>query len=509
MDVTILFKNKGLILPCIIFIFFFFKTIFLFFYNKPKIHYGPKTYPILGCLVSFYENRYRLLHWYTELLSSSPSQTITIQRLGASRTIVTANPENVEHILKNNFQNYPKGKAFTELLGDLLGKGIFNLDGELWHGQRKLISHEFTARAMRDLLVTTLESEAKNRLLPLLDLASKDGSVIDMQEVLKRFTFDIICRVSLGKDPKSLGPNIPASKLEIAFDKASTLIISRGSVPVSAVWKIKRALNIGREGELKEEIKLIHEIIMEIILTRKNEKDSMGKTDFLSRLIDSGLDAEEIRDMVISFIVAGRDTTASALTWFFWSLSQHRQIEEQILNEINVMMKGGKFEIETGKKMWVLHAALCETMRLYPPVAWDSKFPLQDDVLPDGTRVKTGDRVTYFPYGMGRMERIWGKDCGEFNLERWLKMDDENSKKCGVSPFKYPIFQGGPRTCLGKDMAFVQMKFVASIVLQHFELKPVDSDQVPVFIPLMTAHMANGLKINVKKRKNGDILNVN
>lgn len=317
-----------------LFLLLILRSAYVYFYNKPQ-HYGPNTYPIIGCIFAFSNNRRRLLHWYTELLASSPSQTIIIQRLGARRTIVTANPNNIEHIIKTNFYNYPKGKAFTEILGDLLGQGIFNVDGGRWHVQRKLISHEFTARAMRELLVTTLESEAKERLLPILESASNDESlVVDMQEVLKRFTFDITCRISLGKDPQSLESTFPISRLANAFDAASEIIAARGSMPISAAWKIKRALNHGKEKQLKEEIKLIHESIMEIIHSRKNEKEAMCKKDFLSRLIASGFNDEEIRDMVISFIVAGRDTTASALTWFFWCMSQHRQVEEEVLNEV-------------------------------------------------------------------------------------------------------------------------------------------------------------------------------
>lgn len=107
------------------------------------------SYPSIGCLISFYRNRHRLLSWYTELLSRSESQTIVVHRLGAPRTIITANPENVEYILKTNFANFPKGRPFTELLGDFLGLGIFNVDGDKWSIQRKLASHEFSAKSLR------------------------------------------------------------------------------------------------------------------------------------------------------------------------------------------------------------------------------------------------------------------------------------------------------------------------------------------------------------------------
>ena len=161
--------------------------------------------------------------------------------------------------------------------------------------------------------------------------------------------------------------------------------------------------------------------------------------------------------------------------------------------------------------MRYLHACLFEAMRLYPPVAWDSKHAVKDDVLPDGTRVGKGDRVTYFPYGMGRMKAIWGEDRYEFNPDRWFETrDDEQSfsetennnydtrKLKMVNPYEYPIFQAGPRVCLGKEMAFIQMKYVMASILNRFDFEPV-SKETPVFVPLLTAHMAGGLKVKVKE----------
>jgi jasmonoyl-L-amino acid 12-hydroxylase len=470
---------------------------------------GPRSYPVIGCLVAFYHNRRRLLDWYTELLASSPTQTIVVDRLGSRRTVVTANPANVEHILKSNFGNYPKGKPFTDVLGDLLGTGIFNVDGEMWYAQRKLVSHEFSARALRELEAAVLEDEARERLVPALERAAGDGdAVVDVQDLLRQFAFDVICRVSLGVDPGCLDPEaLPsAPRLAAAFDAAAGIIARRGAAPVAAVWKAKRALNLGTERRLRDEIAVIHQAVTGLIHSRRKELALLQpvngcppagrRSDLLSRMMGCGYPDEAIRDMVISFIMAGRDTTSSALTWFFWLLTRHRDVEREVVEEITASSSshaaGGQ------GKMRVLHAALCETMRLYPPVAWDSKHAAARDVLPDGTRVRRGDRVTYFQYGMGRMESIWGADAAEFSLQRWLS--DEASVG-GVSPFKYPVFQGGPRTCLGKEMAFVQMKFVASSVLRRFELVPVDEGRVPAFVPLMTAHMAGGLNVTVRTRK--------
>ncbi|MQL79787.1 hypothetical protein Taro_012247 [Colocasia esculenta] len=461
----------------------------------------PQTYPVLGCLAAFYRNKHRLLDWYTELLAASPTQTIVVWRLGAPRTVVTANPQNVEHMLKTNFGNYPKGKPFTELLGDLLGCGIFNADGDLWHTQRKLASHEFTTRSLRELVVGALEAEADGRLLPFLAAAAAEERVVDLQEILRRFAFDTICMISLGTDPGCLEPSLPDSSLAAAFDAASEICARRGTAPVFAVWKLKRALSVGSERVLKERVGHIHGAVMKLICRRKEGMErEYGKAsdDFLSRLISGGHDVEVVRDMVISFIMAGRDTTSSALTWFFWMLSCHPDIEQQVANEAAQVK--GKLDYHNLKEMRVLEACLYESMRLYPPVAWDSKHAAGDDVLPDGTRVGRGDRVTYFPYGMGRMETLWGEDAAEFRPERWQLGDPEEDREATkVSPFKYPVFQGGPRVCLGKEMAFVQMKYVAAAVLRRFELRPA-SDVRPVFVPLLTSHMAGGLRVVVRRR---------
>ncbi|KAG9158991.1 hypothetical protein Leryth_013373 [Lithospermum erythrorhizon] len=169
-------------------------------------YYGPKTYPIIGCLYDYFKNRHNLLDWYTHLLQESPTQTILISRLGARRTIVTANPVNVEYILKTNFNYYPKSKPFTEILRDFLGNGIFNVDGELWSTQRKLVSHQFSAKALQDHVLNDLKEVMDEKLIPLLEsLANtQQQKAVDLQDILRRMGFDIICKFSLGFDPDCL-----------------------------------------------------------------------------------------------------------------------------------------------------------------------------------------------------------------------------------------------------------------------------------------------------------------
>ncbi|KAF8094965.1 hypothetical protein N665_0348s0048 [Sinapis alba] len=457
----------------------------------------PPSYPLIGSILSFNKNRHRLLQWYTKLLRLSPSQTITIPLLGNRRTIVTANPENVEYILKTNFFNFPKGKPFTDLLGDLLGQGIFNVDGHSWSSQRKLASHEFSTRSLRSFAFEVVREEVETRVVPVLSTAADVGTTVDLQDVLKRFAFDVVCKVSLGWDPNCLDLTRPVNPLAAAFDTAAEISARRATEPLYAVWKVKRALNVGSERRLREAIRTVHELVSEVV--RAKRKSLEAKQDLLSRFLASGQDSEAVRDMVISFILAGRDTTSAAMTWLFWLLSENDDVVRKLLEEVEPL----GLEFEELKEMNYTKACLCEAMRLYPPVSWDSKHAANDDVLPDGTRVNKGDKVTYFPYGMGRMEKLWGNDWEEFKPNRWFGTSEPGVTGPvlkPVSPFEFPVFQAGPRVCIGKEMAFMQMKYFVGSVLSRFEILPV-SKHTPVFVPLLTAHMAGGLKVKIKRRE--------
>ncbi|CAI0544384.1 unnamed protein product [Linum tenue] len=147
-------------------------------------------------------------------------------------------------------------------------------------------------------------------------------------------------------------------------------------------------------------------------------------------------------------------------------------------------------------EMHYLTSAVYETLRLFPPVQFDSKFALNDDVLPDGTIVRKGDRVTYHPYAMGRMESIWGPDRLEFRPERWLNDDGLFVPR---SPYEYPVFQGGSRVCLGKEMAIVEMKTVILAVIRRFNVRVADPGHEPRFSPGLTATVSGGLRMVVEE----------
>ncbi|CAN8247137.1 unnamed protein product [Cochlearia groenlandica] len=442
--------------------------------------------------------------WYAHLLRRSPSSTIKIHVLN---NVVTANPLNVEHILKTRFHNYPKGKQFSIILGDLLGRGIFNSDGDTWRFQRKLASLELGSVSVRVFAHEIVKTEIQSRLVPILtDFANWSGSVLDLQDVFRRFSFDTISKLSFGFDPDCLRFPFPTSEFAVAFDTASTLSAKRALAPFPLLWKIKRFLKIGSEKKLKESIDAINRLAGDLIKERRKTGLTGNNNDLISKFmaVVAEDDDEYLRDIVVSFLLAGRDTVAAGLTGFFWLLTRHPKVENRIREELNRVMSPGLDSLTASfdemRDMDYLHAALYESMRLYPPVQFDSKFALNDDVLADGTIVRSGTRVTYHTYAMGRMNRIWGPDYQEFKPERWL---DNKGKFRPENPVKYPVFQAGARLCVGKEMAIMEMKSIAVAIVRRFEIGFAGSVTTETlrFAPGLTATVNGGLPVWIHERK--------
>lgn len=247
------------------------------------------------------------------------------------------------------------------------------------------------------------------------------------------------------------------------------------------------------------------------LIREKKEKMREGRSqevdlelDILSRFLLSGHSDEDfVIDIVISFIHAGRDTTSAALTWFFWLVSQNPRVEREILDEIAEKTGALLAVYEETKDMVYTHASLCESMRLYPPVPVDTKEATVDDILPDGTRVRKGTRVVYHPYAMGRLPELWGSDWPEFRPERWLAEGNGGGKWgfVGRDPYEYPVFQAGPRICLGKEMAFLQMKRVAAAVLGRFRVVPaMEKGAKPAYSADLTSKMKDGFPVRIQER---------
>eukprot|EP01018_Ginkgo_biloba_P029607 Gb_22376 [translate_table: standard] len=167
-----------------------------------------------------------------------------------------------------------------------------------------------------------------------------------------------------------------------------------------------------------------------------------------------------------------------------------------VLYQINAQTNGDGtgivFNYEELKDMHYLNVAICESLRLYPPMPIDNKLAIKEDVLPDGMFVGKGWFVNYFAYAMGKMKSIWGSDCLDYNLDRWLK----NGEFMWENTYKFLAFQARPRICLGKDMAMIRMKSIVASIIERFRIK-VNVEYSPKYVLSLTMRMKGGLVVMV------------
>ncbi|KAH0766259.1 hypothetical protein KY285_002130 [Solanum tuberosum] len=426
--------------------------------------------------------------------------------------IFTSDPANVEYILKTNFENYGKGGYNYYILKDLLGDGIFTVDADKWREQRKLSSHDFSTRVLRDFSSVVFRKNAA-KFAHILTEAVKSNKIVDIQDLFMKATLDSIFRVAFGVELDSMcGSNEEGKKFSDAFDDASALTVRRY---VDILWKIKRSLNIGLESKLKENIRTVDVFIHKMIQRKTEEMSkpeadlSWKREDILSRFLQiTDTDPKYLRDIILNFIIAGKDTTATTLSWFIYVLCKYPHVQEKIAQEIkeSVTEKENATDVtdfasnvseDALEKMQYLHAALTETLRLYPAVPADTKLCFSDDTLPDGFSVNKGDTVSYLPYAMGRMKFIWGDDAEEYEPERWLDRDGFFRHE---NPFKFTAFQAGPRICLGKEFAYRQMKIFSAVLLHYFVFKLSDNKKAINYRTMINLHIDGGLHVRVFRR---------
>ncbi|KAF8727896.1 hypothetical protein HU200_018464 [Digitaria exilis] len=473
--------------------------------------------PVVGTVFHQMYHVRRLHDYHTDLFREH--KTFQLLAPAGRRQIYTCDPAVVEHILRTNFANYGKGPFNYENMTDLLGDGIFAVDGEKWRQQRKIASYDFSTRALRDFSGAVFKRNAA-KLAGVVAGRAASGQPMDFQDLALKATMDSIFTIAFGLDLDTLGGGSSGegSRFAAAFDDASEFTLLRY---VNAFWKAMRLLNVGSEAALKDRVKVVDEFVYKRIRDRaqelsgsKAQADPDSRQDMLSRFIETAtsesgtVDYKYLRDIILNIVIAGKDTTAGSLAWFLYMACKHPQVQEKVRQEAikatdasetaTVEEFAQSLTDEALNKMHYLHAALTETLRLYPSVPLDNKQCFGDDVLPDGSSVSKGDIVFYVPYAMGRMEYLWGDDAEVFRPERWL---DDCGEFQQQSPFKFTAFQAGPRICLGKEFAYRQMKIFAAVLLRSFVFRLRDGVGATVnYRTMITLHVDQGLHLTATPR---------
>ncbi|CAA7054222.1 unnamed protein product [Microthlaspi erraticum] len=489
--------------------YFLIKKPFDYFKIKKTLQSYPWNWPILGMFPGLVVRLNRIYDGVEILENYNMTFPFKGPWFAGMDMLVTVDPANVHYIMSSNFSNYIKGPAFQEVF-EVFGNGLLNSDSERTNNLRKCYQAMLHDPRFQRFTIFATRNKLKDELLPLLDHFAKEGTVVDLQDVFRRFTFDAAL-VTLGvPDPRSLSVQMANDELFKAVEDVEVAMVYRHLIP-RFMWKLQNRMGLGQEKKLTEADATFGRLCGKYVSDKRdeirNEVTNEEVVDLLTFFIKFELldpiDDKLLRDVFVGFILAFRDTIASTLTWFFWLLSEKPHVVTKIHHEIqeNLPRSGSSKERPSYDpaeldKLVYLHGALCESMRLYPPVPFQRRSAIKQDVLPSGHKVDANSTIMIFVYVMGKMRAVWGEDALEFKPERWV------SATGGIRhepAYKFFAFNAGPRACLGKNMAMTQLKTVVVEILQNYDVEVVKGQKTEPFSGLIL-HMKHGLRVKFNKR---------
>merc|ERR1712050_260712 len=325
-------------------------------------------------------------------------------------------------------------------------------------------------------------------------LSSIQDASVDVFNVMNRFTLDTIGEIGFGRNIGALD-NADSPFLN-SFDIGQQILFMR---MVSPVWNIQRKLRLFHERSSAHHFKLLKEYSLETVQGLKQKIDSAAGDSFVGEFMKEQArtgkthNDQFLQDLVLNFLIAGRDTTAQSLSWTFFLLCTHPHVEMRVMEEIADLIGDRELRYEDLNQFSFLQAVVNESLRLYPSVPLDHKVALSEDMLPDGSKIEKGNVVVYNIFAMGRSKDIWGDDADEFRPERWLNKDAPSS-------YTYPVFNAGPRECIGKRLALVEMKACLVNILRMVKLELAVPRESIHYDVQLTIGMASGLPCKVTAR---------
>ncbi|RHN78251.1 putative cytochrome P450 [Medicago truncatula] len=491
--------------------------LYIYYWRRNRDEFVPINWPIIGMLPTFLHHLSDF-HDYATIVLKRNGGTYRFQGPWFTNTsfVGLADPMNVTYITKKNFGNYAKGSKFHDIF-EVLGGSIFNSDSnDVWKQEKTMFHLVLGRKSFKNMFQHSIQKKVDDYLIPFLNDVSEAGAQVDLQDAFNRFTFDSSCLILFGFDPNCL-PNKFNQLREIPYKKSlpvmEEVIFYRHFIP-SSLWKLQKWLNVGQEKKFKVAQEYLDRFLYESITFSLGEEQSKCSNEEMDQcflgmvkaLKKEGYGKGEIsekylRDTALTMVFAGNGSISSALSWFFWLLSTYPIVEEKIIQEIKdnwLTQEDNRIILRDVvlDKLVYLHGAICETLRLYPPIPFEHICAIKSDILPSGERISPNTSLMYSMYSMGRMEQLWGEDCMEFKPERWIS---ERGDIIHVPSYKFITFNTGPRICIGKDLSFIQMKMVAAALLRKFHIQVVEGHLVTPRLSVFL-RMKHGLKVEVSKR---------
>ena len=415
-------------------------------------------------------------------------------------SFITKDAENIKAVLATQFSDFDIGNRHGILL-PLLGDGIFTLEGMHWKHLRATLRPQFARDQVGEVLLFERHSQ---KFLALVRKAN--GETIDINNMLYQFTIDVATEFLFGE---SIGALDDASgSLALVFNadfKDVQDMMLRRSQAQRFYWVWDSPL-------FRKKIRFLHDYAERYVekalatLPEELEERSKDRYTFLYELVKVTRDRKMLRDQLFNILLAGRNTTLLFLTFFFYEMLRRPDLCDIVRTEVRGLYgekddpRLDEITFELLKQTKMLKACLDETLRLYPLVLTNFRAAIKDTTLPrgggkDGTDpivVEKGATVIFSTILNHRNQDFWGKDAEEFRPQRWF---EDKFKRPG---WNYMPFLGGPRICLGQQMALTEAAYLVTRLFQEFDnLESCNTEYPPKLIVHTTIKPSQGCKVKI------------
>ena len=439
---------------------------------KTKLPPGPRPLPYIGHLLSLKQDPLGFL----QQMQRTYGNMATIY-VGKNPAVMLFRPEHVRYVLVEHPRHFTNRGVLQGQRNSDNGttsdgnasEGLLTIDGEKHRQQRRAVQPAFHKKQVEGY--ATIMQQYTRELLKTWH----PGDTVDLSRAMQELTLRIVSKCLFSIDLSSrLGP------LSDAFDG----IIGSSTSMAEDLLNIRIDNPITGYGKRMAASRQLDMLIYTLIAQRRD--DNRDYHDVLSMLMSAQateepgtkLTEKQIHDHILTFLAAGHETTAIALVWTFYLLSQYPQVRIKLQDEIRTVLAGHEPTLDDLAKLPYLDWVLNESMRLYPPAWLQLRFVAKESEI-DGVRLPVGTMIALSQWVVHRLPDIW-EDAETFKPERW---DPANEQQ--IPPGAYFPFGGGPRTCIGMPLAQLEARLILTSILQHYTPQPPPG-YTPGFQPVIT-----------------------
>ena len=392
-------------------------------------------------------------------------------------------PAAVRRVLVGNSRNYGKSTIQYKALSLVTGEGLLTADTSAWRRQRPLVQPAFHHDTL-DAVVGHVSS-ATRRVIAQWS-ALPDGSIVDADEYMMHAALEVVGHALFGTDLSSDAHELTSATLD-----ALDVVIARARVPLSPPSWLPTPGN----RKLSRSVAKLDAAVSRMLSQREGAAagDSAG-VDMIDLLRSSrdesgaSLSEEEVRNEIVTFIVAGHETVASALSWSWSLLARNPEIQERVAAEADRVLGTQPGTLADYRELTFTKAVFDETLRLYPPAWLITRAALDDDDLA-GHHIPGGALIIMSPYLLHRHREVW-PDAAKFDPDRFLRPHERDA---------FIPFGAGLRLCIGRDFANVEGVLMLAELARAFQVSPL-TPEMPTGAPLVTIRPENGSPVRINRR---------